>query len=470
MRGYIDDDTHEYYDIDEIMSIEHLEPNYKYQQILMEINKCLDPQRILYFSFDYETMKLLFKQAREFNIQFEKSLELKALFILLNDNQEVIRKILIDEGYTNPEQIASIKDPVLYKRVFEMVKDDLDVKLVKEKRRTVIEKMLENPTIIDDLNNKQDEFMFDISYFYDDNEKKQYEPGENVKVYILDLLSQYIFDDYYINIKSNAKQIIKYDTLMYDRVREFYEGISTLDLKSTEDILDYYKEMKTLDLSVEHKANFEKLKKESYDLLARNCTEFTKKASFYSKELSNRFGCDIYYLDGEEFYSFVRTNVDVKKYKNKIDYEKQVVIQIPTPQPTKEEIARLSTSFTYIGKENVQTYQNPNEYLTLLYRGVTGANIKHVYHDDSESNSEITDCQSELHTPQTLLNETAKYPEIMIDDFTGIEPCAIMCLDRATEWDIEFSKRNNLPIVIINSAKYNRKHEKINYNGSFYKR
>ena len=112
-------------------------------------------------------------------------------------------------------------------------------------------------------------------------------------------------------------------------------------------------------------------------------------------------------------------------------------------------------------------------YLTMLYKGIDYRKIGHVYHNDSWSSSDYrnySDYQNELHTPNSLLSESTKYPEIFITDLTGIEPFALVCLDEVTNWDIEFSKRNNMPIVVINSLKYERKYSKENYFEGKYKR
>ena len=156
--------------------------------------------------------------------------------------------------------------------------------------------------------------------------------------------------------------------------------------------------------------------------------------------------CDVYYLDGQEFNAFVRSDVQIDKEKIK-------------PKDTK--IDRISHSFTYIGKRNIQTYKDPRQYLTMIYTGVQKNNIGHVYHDDSWSGDYGSLTISDYYTAETLLEKSQQYPEIWMQNYENIKPFAILCLDEATDWDYEVAQMNGLSIVILNTNKYERKYNNI---------
>ena len=185
---------------------------------------------------------------------------------------------------------------------------------------------------------------------------------------------------------------------------------------------------------------------ETYSSLVSSATNFTKNSEFYDEMKSKLNECDVYHLDGQEFNAFVRSDVQIDKEKIK---------------PKDAKIDRISHSFTYIGKKNIQTYKDPRQYLTMIYTGVQKNNIGHVYHDDSWSGDYGSLTISDYYTAETLLEKSQQYPEIWMQNYENIKPFAILCLDEATDWDYEVAQMNGLSIVILNTNKYERKYNNI---------
>ena len=475
MKEYFVDDSVDEISWSSVINVEHLDSDLTYEKYLNEINSTLGPECTLSLSLDYESMKLLLKQAKEYNIPFINSNELTAIFIIKNINSNVARRLLIEEGYLDEKKVAGITDPCVYKKILKLLEEEKDIDYIKEVRKKYVDTLFNNSKLIINLVLFSKKYMFDTSYFFDEKYNKLNE-FDSAKLFLLDLVAETIFDDYFINVQLDVKQILKYTKLTNTNViskerLDFYKRFSSLDELDLDGIINFYKENKTANLIEIFYDDIRNLKDDSYKSLVDSCTKFTKDSPLYNEDLSNKYGCEIYYLDGEEFFGFVRSDIKIEKKRYK--FENGNCKEIENEQPTKEQISRLGSSFTYIGKDDIQTYKHPNENLTMLYRGIDYRNIGHVYHNDSWSSSEysnFSDYQNELHTPNSLLQESTKYPEIFINDLNGIEPFALICFDKPTNWDIEFSKRNNMPIVVINTLKYERKYAPENYTENHYKR
>lgn len=72
------------------------------------------------------------------------------------------------------------------------------------------------------------------------------------------------------------------------------------------------------------------------------------------------------------------------------------------------------------------------------------------------------------HIIKSKLNDSKKYAEIKMQNIENIKPKALLCYDEPSEWDFEFCQKYNLPIVVINTEKYNKKYEEINSIGPQY--
>lgn len=464
MDYYILDDSIETIEWEDIVKAKHLDPTKTYQKLLTEINKYLDPHYILDLNFDYESMILLINQAKEYNIPFVNSNDLLASFILTNKDINIKRRLLVEEGFLKGKKAASVLDPHLYKKLCRNLEQENDISEIRKYRKHFIKEVLNNDFFALELMISPEEYFRDHNYYFDDH-SKPIDKYTAADIYYLDLIADYFFDDYFNNVFIDIRQIIKYVNLTnsetVSQIRlDFYQSFIDLKDKTPEERREFFNTFKEVDIQEQFYEDIRKLKDESYKSLVDSCTQFTKSSPLYNKDLSDKYGCEVYYLDGEEFYGFVRSDSRISKYD--VDFSSDKPTLVEKPQPTKEQIARLGASFTYIGKDDIQTFQHPNQKLTMLYRGIDYRTIGHVYHNDSWSSPSYyhySDYANELHTPASLIQESTKYPEILITDLQGVEPFAIICLDQITEWDVKFSKQNNMPIVLINSLKYERKYQ-----------
>ena len=90
----------------------------------------------------------------------------------------------------------------------------------------------------------------------------------------------------------------------------------------------------------------------------------------YQRDISKRLGVDVYQLDGEPFYGFVRS-LSLKD-KNKKGEETYVYSQ-------KE---RLGYSFSYVSGHEIGTIDPKGNGIILYYDNIDYQNIMYVHHTD----------------------------------------------------------------------------------------
>ena len=379
-------------------------------------------------------------------------------FILLLD-YEVGKKLLVSNKFSvklEPKKIALILDPVIYQRIVTKFQDLIDLDETYTLRR------IKMPDLLINFNDKN---LIDTRYYFD-NDYDELDQQEILNLYMCDLISQYFFDDLFQNTYLDLKQIISFSSLSNQNIlkerMDFYLEFIKLNEYTYEEKLYFLKKYQQYDFREAYYDDLNFMKEKSKKLIIDSTIKsLSKDSSLFKKDLSEKYSTEIYYLNDEEFYAFVRCNVNVKKGKE---------------QPKMEEVKRLSQSFSFIGTDNISMYQNPNEILTLMYSGFDPSMIAHISSMDSWSykNYESNALSSidaivvyELPTPTSLLNSTSYYNEIAVKKSDSLKPIGIVCYDNFTEWDLEFSKRNNLPIVIINTNSYVQKHDVYEENAKF---
>lgn len=438
-----------------IHKIKNLKKGEKYTKLVGYIHESLQPTNSSEaFSFNYETAEVLLNRLETMQVNV---LELYKFILLLD--YEVGKKLLVSNKFSvklEPKKIASILDPVIYQRIVTKFQDLIDLDETYTLRR------IKMPDLIINFNDKN---LIDTRYYFD-NDYDELDQQEILNLYMCDLISQYFFDDLFQNTYLDLKQIISFSSLSNQNIlkerMDFYLEFIKLNEYTYEEKLYFLKKYQQYDFREAYYDDLNFMKEKSKKLIIDSTIKsLSKDSSLFKKDLSEKYGTEIYYLNGEEFYAFVRCNVNVKKGKE---------------QPKMEEVKRLSQSFSFIGTDNISMYQNPNEILTLMYSGFDPSMIAHISSMDSwsyknyESNALSSIDASvvyELPTPKSLLNSTSYYNEIAVKKSDSLKLIGIVCYDNFTEWDLEFSKRNNLPIVIINTNSYVQKHDVYEENAKF---
>lgn len=130
-------------------------------------------------------------------------------------------------------------------------------------------------------------------------------------------------------------------------------------------------------------------------------------------------------------------------------------------------------SFSLISDDNFTTFRNKEENILLGF-DLDVDNIIHLYESDSFSSGlNSSNRVQRLYTSPVLVEKTKGYNEILIrnKDFDGeniLFPSYVVCFDEIKIGDIDFSKKYDLPIVLINSSKYTPKKGTIDVVGESY--
>lgn len=420
-------------------------PNDKtYYNLLFYIAMYLEnPNYGKIFKFDFETGKMLLDQAKKCNCSLYKSNDKKLFFIsLFFPNKNVKKDLLYYAKYNeNLDSIANVFDSDTYRDISACFEGTPYAEEIFQLRRQYVN------------NSFNDSNLISVNLYHSECNY------ENLAKNYCNFIAQYFFDDLYENVFIDINQIIKYATLTnqdkFDKERlKFYKEFITLKDYSFDMLCEFLKRYNEWDLREIFYDDIRNLKDESYQSLINSCTKFALDSPLYNKELSEKNGCEVYYLNGEDFFGFVRSNARVQKYELKGNEMEEL------PQPSEQEIYRLSFSFAFIGKDSIGTYKNPKINMTMFYSGISIDDIAHINHRDSWSSGEYSDFPNELHTPESLLQETKSYPEICIKPNKKIKPIGLACFDEISDWDRTFSKNNNIPIILINTDKYTFKHER----------
>ena len=455
-----DDKSIDKFDYRYVKQIEHLKENLEYKKLIKFIEEELNLYGATFSNIDYESAKLILDYAKNNNMAMYNIIERKLLF--LSRLPDKIAKKLFEEYKlgNNLDEITSIMDSEFYRTIINTFRELIPYtdEELRNARKSNIEQIISNDELYFSQSLSLSRIIGQTNYYdykekeYIYNSSDSFESADTIirNVY-RDLFSEYIFNDRYQNVSKDISSLMRYakeqgktedieSIEILERVRE------RLDESGIFGIQFLFERLKDSDIATLLSTYQNKYQQETYSSLISSATNFTKNSEFYDEMKSKLNECDVYYLDGQEFNAFVRSDVQIDKEKIK-------------PKDTK--IDRISHSFTYIGKRNIQTYKDPRQYLTMIYTGVQKNNIGHVYHDDSWSGDYGSLTISDYYTAETLLEKSQQYPEIWMQNCENIKPFAILCLDEATDWDYEVAQMNGLSIVILNTNKYERKYNNI---------
>ena len=372
--------------------------------------------------------------------------------------------------------MLKVKNPFLFERFTAIIQEKKDVSEIDEKRDAIIKKLI--------LNEENNEMLSSLSsvtpsnyedYLFTDNEKKDIELGilkENFKDVMLNIsnkwLNEYIiyyfFHDNYYNFLVNLNQVLRYlNNTKIDLIDKehlsFYLDCYNLSKLSFKEKIQFFKNnYLKKDIQSMFYDDMRIVKNHSYHNLVGSLLKIDNAGKLYNEKLSKKYGVPVYYLNGEKFNSLVRNFTDSD---NEDDEEFELYIN--------NNQKRDYYSFSFIGDRNINCIC-PDSGYTLLYDDIDPELITHVYHDDSgtalavRKNYFTTIVFNEIHTPDSLIDETNYYNELVIKKGkNGIKPSALVCYDVIDEKRLAFARKHNLPIVLINSKKYQQKNGYTNY-------
>lgn len=347
-------------------------------------------------------------------------------YISLKDQEFIIHFFENKKGNSKYiKNISNMKNQSIYLKIMHLIENDMDVSEIEDRRRKYIIK------VIDD---------------YKNNNLTNKE--------IIDYIIYYFVGDNYYNFLVNFNQMLLYMKhinkilISKDHIKFYQDCLRLKDLNREDMILFFNQNRNKTKFFEMFYDDMRIIKNHSYNDLTSKSLVLEKNNKLYDKKLSNKLGIDVYYLDGEEFYAFVRCILPNKDGFNIDD----IYCNLP----------KKYYSFSYIGNKNIGTIDKVNNMgITLLYSNINSNNIVHVHHMDSSSSISsknevfVSNKINEISSADSLIRDTKCYNEIVIkkDDF-GIKPAAIICFNEIQDKDLEISHKYKLPIVLINCNKY----------------
>ncbi len=376
------------------------------------------------------------------------------------------------------ELISKIKNPSMYDRLIKYLEFKYDTSKFNEERNKYIKNLLfnqKNNSIIDLLTSINVDNFDKILLFTDEEISYLKRNKNNFKKclehisdrWLTDYITYYFFQDNFYNFSVNLYQLVSYqykiksDLIDLSHIK-MYNEFNNINNLSLLDKINLFKKYYNKNINLMHLFydDMRIVKDHAYKNMVSNSLKINKDSKIYNKELSDKCGLDVYYLNGEKFYAFVRS---LRVKRDDLDDKNNDYIN--------SNLNKLGYSFSYISDRNIGTIDYMQKNVILFYDNIDFNNIMYVYHSDmfsgilnNKGNRYISKKVNEIHTPMSLISNTKNYNEIYVKG-NNIKPTSLICYDEIANDDISFAKKYNLSILLINREKYHSYEE---YDDDFY--
>lgn len=268
------------------------------------------------------------------------------------------------------------------------------------------------------------------------------------------------FKDYYLNVLKDVKQLCNFDALggnalSKDKI-EIYKKIIEINNLSYEEKLELNTKLGKKNYVEEFYNDVRNSRNKMYSLIREEILNEDKISKYLDKEETDKFGVNIYRLEGEPFFALVKSfsidkafelsSGDIHSYKD-------------------------SGSFSIDASNKLDTFHDPKDNYNLIFNNFNIDQVVHMFPVDSFSGytrgEKATDRVIELLTPKEFTGRSKDYNEVIIaqknvskpndmDDRLPLpKPFAIYCYDEIGPNDIESAKNLGIGIVVVNTKKYN---------------
>lgn len=288
---------------------------------------------------------------------------------------------------------------------------------------------------------------------------------EETSLKLSEIIVDSIFEDNIYNVKLNLNEIIRYTNdinmkLISPEHLNFYKIILNIDSLSNEDKINLYNNFKDKNVSSMLYDDLKILKEYSYTTIKKSLTSFNSDSKLKDTNSSEKYGVDIYNLNGEPFYMLVKSMNPISNNDNNnfINLE--------------ENDSKIERGcYSLIGSDNIDVF---NRKFVYGFNNFNIHNIISVFETDcfSQENDEPilnqnygTTAVNRLMTPSQIvngldLNKQTKYSEIQM--LGKLKPDFIVVFDSINEIALSESKALNIPIVVINTLAYSNDKKRSN--------
>lgn len=280
---------------------------------------------------------------------------------------------------------------------------------------------------------------------------------EETSFKLSEIIVDSIFEDNIYNVKLNLNEIIRYTSdinvnLISPEHLNFYKIILNIDSLSNEEKINLYNNFKDKNITSMLYDDLKILKEYSYSTIKNSLTSFNSESKLKNTTLSEKYGVDIYSLNGEPFYMLVKSMNPISNNDNNnyINLEE-------------DNFSVERGCYSLIGSDNIDVF---NKKFVYGFYNFNIQNIISVFETDcfsQESDEPIlnqnygTTAVNRLMTPSQIvngldLNKQTRYSEIQI--LGKLKPDFIVVFDSINETALSESKALNIPIVVINTLAY----------------
>lgn len=268
------------------------------------------------------------------------------------------------------------------------------------------------------------------------------------------------FKDYYLNVLKDVKQLCNFDTLggntlSGDKI-EIYKKIIEINNLSYEEKLELNTELGKKNCVEEFYDDVRNSRNKMYSLIREEILNEDKISKYLDKEETDKFGVNIYRLEGEPFFALVKS----------FSVNKTFELSLSSIYSRKD-----AGSFSIDASNKLNTFYKPKNKYNLIFSDFNIDQVVHMFPTDSFSGyargEKATDRVIELLTPKEFTGRSRDYNEVIIaqknigkptdmDDRLPLpKPFAIYCYDEIGPNDIESAKNLGIGIVVVNTKKYN---------------
>lgn len=275
------------------------------------------------------------------------------------------------------------------------------------------------------------------------------------------LIIDYHFKELTLNVKKDINELVSFEksggsTLSKEDLT-LYEQILYIDNLSYNEKINLHQKLSQINMVEKFYDDIRNAKNKMYENINNVILKKDNIGNFKNNELSNKYGVNIYTLDGTPFYALVKS---VGTLKGEILNE------------VKLHSRKDGGSFSIDSGYKLNTFNKPNYTYNLAYDGFSSEQVVHAFTEDSYSNydrnsEDTTPKINKIMMPYEFVTESPYYNELVIsqvnekkttemdDKIPMLKPFAIYCYDEICANDIESAKRLGLDIILINTKKYN---------------
>lgn len=280
---------------------------------------------------------------------------------------------------------------------------------------------------------------------------------------ITDMIIDYHFKQLPYNFFLDLKQLCEFQNTegktLSDEDIEIYNKILNLDNIYYDEKIKLHQILKKSNMMEKFYDAIKSAKEKQIQLIKKSMLNKQTIQKYKDEELSKEKGVDIYVLDGDDFYIFVKALLK-QKYR--------------AMQPSDIYYNVDGCSYSLDCSKKLNTYKNPHEYYHIAFSDFPEDQVVHVFPADSYSYYErgsgrATDRVYTLNTPEQLTSKSNFFDEIVLlqrnddrnDEINSQlkvpEMFAIYCYDEITKNDIESAKNLGLGIVLVKTYAYGQR-------------